>query len=191
MDSQEYTVDMGFDEDGFKIPPKYMKYGQSTGFTGAQWDYFVRSRKRGKSMKWTLAQLQVSKPTLYNYIKKYPDVEKEWRELQDGLVLEIENDLLSGKHFENIPFYIDKNGNKRYDSAAVNIVALKIKSSQWILNNLMKSRYSQVVSDGEVVNRPLNVIVLPNKESVADIENGSVVVNDAIDTISLPSKDGI
>jgi len=110
-------------------------------------------------------------PTLLRVINLFSsdeDFVRSYEKILAGRITEIEENLLTGAYFEDIPVKVDKLGNVDLSAGYLRKAELKAKTAQWILerrNRQYQAKMQQdITSDGQC----LNAIILPSKIAKED-----------------------
>lgn len=114
-------------------------------------------------------QLGKDYPTLLRVINLFSsdeDFVRSYEKILAGRITEIEENLLTGQYFEDIPVKVDKLGNVDLSTGYLRKAELKAKTAQWILERRNRQYQAKMQQDITSNGQSLGCVVIPAKDSV-------------------------
>lgn len=113
-------------------------------------------------------QLRNEYPTLLRVINLFSsdkDFLERYEKILATRISEMEENLLTGSFFDNIPQKVDKLGNVDLSAGYLRQAELKAKTAQWILERRNKAYQAKSQQDITSNGQALGCVVIPAKES--------------------------
>jgi hypothetical protein len=95
---------------------------------------------------------------IYRWFEKHPDFREKFTRAKDSQVETYVEEMLAELEESDKYSYIDKEGNKRLDTGAVNFARLKIDSIKWYAGKLKAKKYGdEKADDSQEVKRSVTI----------------------------------